>query len=312
MIISASRRTDLPAYYMEWFLNRLEAGFVLVRNPMNPHQVSRISLSPEVVDAIVFWSKNPAPLLTRVDEFSRIPFEVQYTLNPYGPSVEPNLGADPETRIRNFRELARRTSPERIIWRYDPILLSPRFPIEFHVREFEALASRLSGAAEVCVISFVDDYRNTRRNQAQLQLMPTGTEEMRRIGQAFGEIGRRYGFTVQTCAEKVDLSEFGVEHGCCIDGNRLERLVGPGLSVLKKDSGQRTECGCVESVDVGAYNTCAHGCRYCYANYNPAMLGQNVSAHDPSSPLLFGELGTEDRISERKAVSYREAQLKMF
>ncbi len=312
MIISASRRTDLPAYFMDWFLNRLEEGFVLVRNPMNPRQVSRIDLSNGKTDAIVFWSKNPSPLLMRIDELSQIPFEVQYTLNPYGTSLEPNLGADEEGRIRTFLELSRRTSPQRMLWRYDPILLNPRFPIEFHVREFERLAARLSGAVSICVISFVDSYRTTRRNRAELELAPLGTEEMRRIGQAFGELGRRYGIIVQTCAEKVDLTEFGIGHGSCIDGNRLERLTGKGLSGLKKDAGQRKDCGCVESADIGAYNTCGHGCVYCYANYNPAMIRRNAELHDPKSPLLFGVLGPEDRVTERRERALEAVQLNMF
>ena len=172
MIISASRRTDIPAYYADWFCNRIREGYVCVRNPMNFHQVSRIDLSPDVVDGIVFWTKNPLPLMARLEELRGYTFYFQFTLTPYGKDVEPCVPSKNDVILPAFQELSRRVGPERVIWRYDPILFTNRYTMDYHITFFSQLARRLEGYTRKCIISFVDLYRNTQTNMKGLGFVP--------------------------------------------------------------------------------------------------------------------------------------------
>ena len=306
MIISASRRTDIPANHSQWFFRRLEAGFVCVRNPVNFHQVSRICLSPEVVDGIVFWTKNPIPMLDRLPLLRDYPFYFQFTLTAYGQDVEPGIPSKNDRILPAFQELSRQIGPERVIWRYDPILLMPKYTAGYHVYYFEELAKRLSGYTQKCVISFVDLYRHLGR-----QFQPLTTAEIYELAGRFSHIAQKYHIALETCAESIDLSQFGIRHGHCIDGELLEKLIGQPLS-LTKDKNQREACGCMASIDIGMYDSCANGCKYCYANHSPAALRRNIQAQDPTSPLLCGNLTPEDIVRDRAAASCKEAQAKLF
>lgn len=307
MIISASRRTDIPSYYSEWFYNRIREGFVLVRNPMNFHQVSRIDLSPELVDGIVFWTKNPAPMLKRLKELEAYAYYVQFTLTPYGTDVEPKLPSKREVLIPGFVELSDRIGAERVIWRYDPVLLSQTYPLERHIRDFEELAMLLKGYTKKCIISFLDMYKNTRRNREKLGFAPITAADMVRLAEAFSGTAKRCGMELCTCSETIELGAYGISHGSCIDRELFERLTGVGFRV-DRDPNQRKACGCASSIDIGAYNSCKNLCGYCYANYSVGMVERNHRLHNPESPLLFGELGEEDRVTERKMVSLRDGQ----
>ena len=306
MIISASRRTDIPAYYSQWFFRRLEAGFVCVRNPVNFHQVSRISLSPEVVDGIVFWTKNPIPMLDSLPLLKDDPFYFQFTLTAYGQDLEPGIPSKNDIIIPAFQGLSRKVGPERVIWRYDPILLTPKYTAEYHVHYFEELARRLSGYTQKCVISFVDLYRHLGK-----QFQPLDTAEIYELSGRFSDIAQKYHLTLETCAESIDLSQFGIRHGHCIDGGLLERIIGQPLS-LAKDKNQREACGCMASIDIGMYDSCANGCKYCYANHSPAAVRRNIQAHNPASPLLCGILTPEDTVRDRGMTSCKETQLNLF
>lgn len=186
MIISASRRTDLPTYYSDWFLHRLREGYVCVRNPMNFHQVSQIPLTPDVVDGIVFWTKNPIPMLPKLDQLKDYPYYFQFTLNAYGPDVEAHVPSKSALIIPAFQALSRQIGAERVIWRYDPILLTPRYTVDYHVRYFEEIAKRLSGYTHKCVISFLDLYGSTKRGMSHLALLPLGEEEMAELAARHG------------------------------------------------------------------------------------------------------------------------------
>lgn len=308
MILSVSRRTDIPACYSEWFFNRLRAGYVCVRNPMNFHQVSRIALTPDVVDGIVFWTKNPLPMLPRLDELRGYPYYFQFTLNAYGPDLECSLPSKNDVLIPAFRALSQKIGPERVIWRYDPILLTARYTAAYHLHYFEELARRLSGYTRKCIISFVDLYRSTRSNTKELGLAPLTTAEMYTLAQGLAGIAARYGFGLETCAEEIALEPFGIAHGHCIDRELLEQLLGCRLD-LGKDKNQRAACGCAASIDIGMYNTCRNGCKYCYATYSPSLTARNTAAHDPASPLLSGQLLPEDVVTERPVRSCRDNQL---
>ena len=311
MIISASRRTDIPAYYSEWFFNRLKEGYVCVRNPMNIHQISRISLRPAVVDGIVFWTKNPLPMLDRLDELKEYTYYFQFTITAYGNDVEKNLPSKKEVIIPAFQKLSKMLGSERVIWRYDPIFLSEKYSMECHKKTFEYIARRLQGYTKKCVISFLDLYRNTRNNTKSLGLLPLEPKEMKEIAEQLSAIAKKYGIILESCSEEIDLEEYGVQHGHCIDNSLFELLLGCKLTT-DKDKNQRKECGCFSSIDIGMYNTCKNYCVYCYANYSQTTVTKNFNLHNPGSPLLSGEILTEDKVNDRKVSSCRECQLSMF
>ncbi|MBR6628210.1 MAG: DUF1848 domain-containing protein [Lachnospiraceae bacterium] len=311
MIISASRRTDIPSFYSEWLINRLKEKYVLVRNPLNPHQVSKIDLSPNVVDAIVFWTKNPTPMLARLEEIKDYTYYFQFTLSAYGPDVEKNLPSKNKIIIPTFQKLSKQIGKEKVIWRYDPILFNEQYSMAYHCRYFELLASKLANYTEKCTVSFIDLYRNTDRNVRPLNIIQDTYEMQVELLQRFAEIAGEYGLYIDTCAEKGDFHEFGVEQAHCIDKERIERI-GRFKICVDKDTNQRAECGCVTAIDIGAYDTCKNGCLYCYANHNMNRVDQNCRKHNPKAPLLFGEINDADVIKERKVVSLKENQLSLF
>lgn len=311
MIVSASRRTDIPTYYSEWLFNRLREEYVLVRNPMNIHQVSRINLSPDVVDGIVFWTKNPVPMIPRLSELEKYNYYFQFTLNSYGKDVEPNVPSKSKVIIPAFQKLSKEIGRERVIWRYDPILLNDKYTMEYHCKYFRIMASKLSTYTEKCTVSFLDLYKNTVRNVKPLNLQDVSTEQQFELMQRFAEIAKEHGIYLDTCAEAIELENLHILHAHCIDKDRFERLGQFKLSV-EKDPNQRPECGCIASIDIGAYNTCQNGCLYCYANYNADIVKRNAEQHNPTSPLLFGDLTADDKITERKVKSCKDCQMELF
>lgn len=311
MIISASRRTDIPTYYSEWLFNRLQEEYVLVRNPMNTHQIGKISLSPDVVDGLVLWTKNPIPMLGRLNELEKYNFYFQFTLNAYGKDVEPNIPSKNDTILPAFIQLSKAVGRDRVIWRYDPILLNADYTMEYHCKYFKRLAAKLSEYTEKCTVSFLDLYKNTARNVQPLQIQIETHDQQLELLSTFSEIAHHYGIFIDTCAEAIELNGLQIPHACCIDKERLERLGHCKLKV-EKDKNQRPECGCVASIDIGAYNTCKNGCLYCYANYSGKTVQTNSEKHNPNSPLLFGEVGEEDKIIERKVSSWKISQASLF
>ncbi len=301
MIISASRRTDIPACFSDWFLRRINEGYLYVRNPRRDNQVWSISLSPDDVDGIVFWTKDPSPMLDKLSLLDGYMYYFQFTITPYGRDIERNL---PEKKdiIASFRRLSDAIGPERVIWRYDPVLLSPQYSIASHIRAFERMAGDLSGYTERCVISFVDIYPALRRRMVGIR-EPSETE-MTEIANAFGEIACSYGLRLSACAETMDLSSFGISRSCCIDGPLLEELLGVRLMV-RRDRNQRPGCRCSESIDIGMYDTCRNGCLYCYAGSG------RILAHDPESPMLAGNLRESDEIAPREMHSLKDTQLEL-
>ncbi len=311
MIISASRRTDIPSFYSEWFFQRLKEQYVLVRNPVNPHLISRISLSPDVVDGIVFWTKNPLPMLDRLSELEKYPFYFQFTLTAYGKDIEPNLPSKNTVIIPAFQQLSRRIGKHRVIWRYDPIFFNEVYTMEYHCRYFRVLASKLGAFTEKCTVSFLDPYKSIAKSIQSLKIQAETEKQQYELLQRFSRIAQNAGITIDTCAEPADFSNLGIPHACCIDRQRLERIGQWKLS-LGKDPNQRKECGCISSIDIGAYNTCKSGCLYCYANSAPGLVIKNTQNHNPLLPLLFGQIGTNDIVKDRKMKSCREGQMSLF
>ncbi|MDR1674850.1 MAG: DUF1848 domain-containing protein [Tannerella sp.] len=297
MILSISRRTDIPAFYSKWFFNRVREGFVYVRNPVNVHQISRIPVDPDQVECMVFWTKNPAPMLPRLDEIKPFAFYFQFTLTPYGRDLEVRL-PDKDSLVETFRRLSGLVGPERVIWRYDPILMSHGIGEDWHLAHFEALAGKLATHTKRCVISFIDPYRKTEKNLRGTTVRVLRDTEIISLAGKMALIAQRHGMELQTCAETCDLTAWGIGHGKCIDDRLIESISGASLRA-GKDKNQRPACRCIESVDIGAYNTCLHGCLYCYANASPAEAFERNRMHHPESPLPVGNVSTTDIVRER-------------
>lgn len=308
MILSVSRRTDIPNYYSDWFYERIRQGFLYVRNPMNPHQVSRITLSPEVIDCIVFWTKNPKPMMARLGELSGYPYYFQFTLTGYGTDIEPGVPHKRKQMIPIFRELADQIGMERVIWRYDPVFFNKVYTREYHERAFAEIAGALRGYTKKCVISFVDIYAKNRKNMEAFGVEKCGEEELRAFARRLAQIAHANQMEIASCAEALDLSACGILPNCCIDQTLIEKIIGCRIEA-KKDSGQRAECGCIESVEVGSYHTCRNGCKYCYANISAEQVQRNALRYDPVSPLLCGKLTDADKITERRMKSLRSEQM---
>lgn len=297
MIISASRRTDIPACYPQWFMNRIREGFFHTTNPFNPKQVSCHSLLPTDVDIIVFWTKNPKPLVPYLPELDQRGYRYyfQYTLNDYPSWLEPGLPPVDE-RIEVFQHLSNALGPDRVIWRYDPIILSTETPVDYHIERIGCIAEHIRGYTERLTISFLDFYSKIkgriqkieRDRQIRLWDIVDGHhgDALDRLCRAISEISRQNRLEVVTCSEKVDLGRYGIRHGSCIDARLIRRLTGTDKD-FTKDPGQRSDCLCAISVDMGAYNTCRNGCTYCYANLGEKAVARNVSKHLASSPSLL-------------------------
>lgn len=276
MIISASRRTDIPALFSEWFYHRVSERYVLLKNPYNPLQVGRIALSPEKVDGIVFWTKNASPMLPRLHELADFKYYFQFTITPYGKEVERHIPNKREVVIPAFLKLA-----GRAIWRYDPIFMNARYTRKYHVTAFSQMAERLEGATDRVVTSFIDAYRSV--NLAPLNIEPQTNAQKIELAQELSAIAKAHGMTLYSCAEELDLPA-----ASCIDGAAF------GVT-RPKDRNQRALCTCMESVDIGAYGTCKNGCVYCYAN----RYGHVMPRIDPKAELLGASLTGKEKITER-------------
>lgn len=311
MILSVSRRTDIPCYYSDWFFNRIKEGFVYVRNPMNIHQISEIKINPDIVDCIVFWTKNPYLMLERLQELRNFHYYFQFTLNSYGKDVEQNVPSKGNQIIETFQRLSDKIGSQKVIWRYDPILLSEKYTIDYHIKYFEKLASKLHDYTEKCTISFIDLYRNTITNMKDLKLQTIEFEEKKVLASKLVEIANFYNLRIDTCAEDIELNDLNIEHARCIDNKLIEKIIGCKINV-EKDKNQRNECGCIESIDIGMYNTCLNGCKYCYANYSMKTVNKNFKNHDINSPLICGILTDQDTVKVRGVKSLRENQSNLF
>lgn len=305
MIISASRRTDIPAFYSEWFLNRLKEGYVYTRNPMNHAQVSKIPLSPDIVDCIVFWSKDPKNIMDKLTTIDNLGYcyYFQFTLNPYEQNIEPYLRKK-EPLIETFVELSVKAGKEKVIWRYDPVILNQELTSLYHREQFEYMCSRLKGYTDVCIISFVDIYSKLSKIVKKDILREITNDEMETMAKEFKRISSRYGIELRTCCESSSLLKYGIESAHCIDKSLIEKICGASLSV-QKEKNQREGCECIQSIDIGAYNTCLHGCVYCYANYSYPAVVNNSKRHNPKGDILIGQVMPEEKVILRKMESIK-------
>lgn len=310
MIVSASRRTDIPCCYAEWLMKRIREGYALTRNPMNRAQLSRVPLTPDVVDCIVFWTKDAANLLPHLDELDALGYRYyfQFTLTPYGNDLERNLR--PKSEIEEcFRALSNRIGRERVVWRYDPIILNDTLTAAYHKAEFQRLCGRLSAFTDTVVISFVDLYAKLKRqaDRGGTVIRPASGGETAELAGYIGRTAAEYGLHAAACCEMGDLTQYGIVRSSCIDRKRIEKICGCALDI-GTDNNQRKGCGCAQSVDIGAYNTCRNGCIYCYANDSRRARG----LCRPESALLAGEIAVGEKIADKKVKSNRQEQITLF
>lgn len=294
MILFASGRTDIPAFYSNWFINRVEAGFVDVRNPFNQKLVSRIYFSD--VDLIMFCSKNPLPMINKLD-ILKVPVLFHVTITPYGKDVEPNI-PDKRLIIDGVKKLSLVLSIDNVVVRYDPIFLSDKYNVDYHIRAFDKLCKNLNGYVNKIIVSFMDEYKNVRSNKNILKYRAFTREDYKKIGEAFSKSAHDNGMSVQTCFEDEDLTEYGFVKGECLSHELAYILTGKKF----KSSNVRKEkkCECVQMVDIGDYNSCMHMCKYCYANYDEKAVSNNFERHDDNSSLLIGSIQRDDVIKVRK------------
>jgi DNA repair photolyase len=306
VIISASRRTDIPAFYSKWFMNRIREGWCWVQNPLNANQVTEVSLKPFDVEAIVFWSKNPAPLLPYLEQLDNLGFRYyfQYTLNDYPRALEPNIPSLKD-RISTFKELSRLIGSSRVVWRYDPIIISNFTSFDFHKERFSMLAEALKGDTQRVMVSIVDYYQKTFRRLSQLE-KEEGFEFEKDVLSLAGyasffknlaDISKNNKIEIYTCAEEKDFSLLGIPPGQCIDNKLLSEIFSLNLT-YKKDPSQRTQCLCLTSKDIGVNNTCLHGCPYCYSTTSYAAAERRHEEHDSDSPMLWGRVNTKSVIKK--------------
>lgn len=308
MIISASRRTDIPCYYSEWFVKRLQAGYVLTRNPMNHSQVSRVSLSKDVVDCIVFWTKDATNILDKLKYIEELEYKFcfQYSITPYDLDIEKNLRPK-EQIIENFQFLGSLLGKHRVLWRYDPIIINEKYTVDYHKEYFEKMCASLFSYTERVIISFVDLYAKIRLKG--IREIPL--EKIEILSESLGATARKYNLIIQSCCEHYDLTKFNIHQGGCIDLSVIEKVCGYRLN-LKPDKGQRKNCNCIESIDIGAYNTCLNGCLYCYANFSEETVKANHISHNASAEFLLGERKATDNVYDRKQKNSRDDSYDFF
>lgn len=290
MIISASYKTDIPAFYGAWFRHRLDAGYARVANPYGGKPFT-VDLRPEAAEAFVFWTRNAGPFLETLDGMAEQgrPFMVQVTVTGYPRSLERSV-IDTDRAVAQIREMARRFGPRAVVWRYDPVLITDVTPPAFHAERFASLASDLAGAVDEVVLSFATIYRKTGANLGRLTRdsgiawRDPAADEKRDLLARLAEIARDRGIRPTLCAQP-DLLSSGLDPAACIDMARLSDLAGGAIAGRKK--GNRPGCACAESRDIGAYDSCPHGCLYCYAVGRPETAKRKLRAHDPEGEFLF-------------------------
>lgn len=295
MIISASRRTDIPAFYSKWFMDRVQEGYCTVFNPFNRNQVKYVSLKPKDVDIIVFWTKYSKALRNKLNilDDMGIKYYFQYTLNNYPKTIEPHMPEFSKLE-KEFFLLSEQIGAKKIIWRYDPIIFSDKLNYEYHTKIFKKLSERMKGATNRVVISIIDYYKKTLSNLSDYDSnynIIREPEKKKNFGnfiKGLVEISKENGLEIQSCSEPINLEQYGVKKGKCIDEDFIRKNFNIHVT-HKKDPGQRKECGCVNSTDIGVYNTCLFGCKYCYATKNNKLaIENNKKKHDPNSPSLIG------------------------
>ena len=294
MILNVSGRTDIVAFYSDWFMNRYNEGFVDVRNPFNPSLVSRIYFSD--VDLIFFCTKNPIPIIDKLNKIKK-PILFHVTVTPYKDDIEINV-PDKKDIILSIKKLSSIIGKENLTIRYDPVFISDKYNLDYHIKAFERLCTLLEGYTNKILISFLDEYKNVIKNKNILKYKKLTDDDYKTIGQSFSKSARDHNMEVFTCFEDHNLIEYGFIKGECLSHELAYQITGKKYKNWTARKGKK--CNCVEMVDIGSYNTCKHLCKYCYANYDEDAVYKNFAMHDKNSSILLGNIKKDDIIKQRK------------
>lgn len=309
MILNTGNRTDIPAFFSEWFMQRIKAGYIYARNPYNPQMIISYKLNPDLIDLMTFCTKNPIPMLKYMNDLKVYRMFWHITLTCYGEDIEPFV-PNKNRIIDAIKKLSEYVDKKAICWRYDPILINEKYTVEYHIKMFESICRRLSGYVECCVFSFIDLYKKTVINFPEAR--PVSYGDKKKLAEAFMRISMKYHIKLKTCLEEDQfLKDLGINTGGCYSQAAIEEAMGIKLKAPASLM-TRPGCSCLLGNDIGMYNTCLHGCQYCYANEDRAVIKKNYQNHDPFSPLLIGHVRKEDIIKEAKQVSYIDYQMSLF
>ncbi|MDF2500255.1 MAG: hypothetical protein K0Q77_969 [Anaerosporomusa subterranea] len=312
MIISASRRTDIPAFYSEWFIKRLREGFAYIKNPRNSQRIASVQLNADVVDCIVFWTKNTQPMLSQLDTIDTMgyPYYFQFTITPYDEQVEKGLPAKSEI-METFKRLSDKIGRHRVVWRYDPIIVNEQLSVQYHFDMFGKMCDILGGYTNKCTFSFIDLYAKMQKSAKGIVDSEVNTLNINQIAQGFSAIAKGHSLELATCSELIDLSSYGIAHASCIDQAMIEDVIGCSIRA-KKDTNQRLDCACMDSIDIGAYDCCSHGCVYCYATTSENLVRKNRQLHESDSPMLIGHPAGDEIMTTREAKSLKVMQMSLL
>ena len=299
MILNTGLRTDIPGFFSEWFYNRIEDGFVYVRNPYAKNQIYSYRLDPELIDCIIFCTKNPKPMFENLEKIDKFNQYWHITITPYEKEIEPNVPPMNDV-LESFKYLSKKLGKENVTLRYDPIFINEKYTLEKHIESFEYIINSLSGYTTEAIISFIDLYEKTKRNFPKAREVTK--DERLKLGKEFAQIGKKNNITIKTCVEGTELDKFGIDSSGCMTKEVIERAINKNLNIPKQKA-RNGECYCLLNNDIGEYNTCDHGCLYCYANSNKRLVKRNLKLHDPKSPILIGEIKEDDIIKEMKQKS---------
>ena len=299
MILNTGLRTDIPGFFSEWFYNRIDEGFVYVRNPYAKNQIYSYRLDPELIDCIIFCTKNPKPMFENLEKIDKFNQYWHITITPYEKEIEPNVPPINDV-LESFKYLSKKLGKENVTLRYDPIFINEKYTLEKHIESFEYIIDSLSGYTTEAIISFIDLYEKTQRNFPKAKEVIK--DERLKLGKEFAQIGKKNNITIKTCVEGSELDKFGIDSSGCMTKEVIERAINKNLNVPKQKA-RNGECYCLLNNDIGEYNTCNHGCLYCYANSNKRLVKRNLKLHDPKSPILIGEIKEDDIIKEMKQKS---------
>ena len=294
MILNVSGRTDIVAFYTPWFIKRLKEGFVDVRNPFNESQVSRIYFDD--VDMFVFCTKNPRPIIPYLKDIKK-PILFHVTLTGYHQDIEVNV-KDKKEIIEDIKKISNIIGKSNVYVRYDPIFLNDKYTVDYHIKALKKLAEELEGHIEKIIISFIDDYKNVRKNERVLNYREFREIDYKTLGESISRECHKHHIRVHTCFEKRNLVEYGFDEEVCLSHELAYMLTGkkyPNWKARKEGL-----CNCVNIVDIGVFNTCLHFCKYCYANFKEEDVLKNRRLHDVNSTMLIGKLKDTDKVTIRK------------
>lgn len=309
MILNTGARTDTVQFYTEWLLRRFEEGFVYTRNPLFPNKVTRYELAPDKIDVVLFCSKNYKSILPRLHEITdKYRTYFHYTITAYGRDVEPLVPPIDES-IQTLIALSKQVGKQRVAWRYDPVLLTDKYTTDVHASTFEYMAERLAPYIDRCIFSFVEMYKKLETNMPEI--IPLTQSDKDRIAEMLGGTAKKYGIHIQTCGTDGDYTRFGIARSGCATLEVLGAANGCEFRDIKH-GGMRKGCHCIESRDIGAYDTCINGCKYCYANKSPQKARENYKLHDHASPLLLGELLPTDELVQGNQKSFLKSKQKQI